>query len=92
MGDCFRHSTYTYILYLRCKDAMLVIRCTGLLITITLVLAGKRLNSLILQYDNKSIKLMKRQLRICLHCIHVYMSIDNNLFHAKVFWETSSCS
>ena len=64
MGDCFRHNTYTYILYLRCKDAMLVIRCTGLLITITLALAGEWLNSL---YCNKCIKLMKRQLQICQH-------------------------
>ena len=65
MDDCFRHNMYAYILYLRCEDAMFVIQYTCLLITFTLALAGELLNSSILQYDNKCIKVMKRQLQIC---------------------------
>ena len=36
MGDCFRHNTYMYILYLRHEDAILVIPCIGVSIIITI--------------------------------------------------------
>ena len=53
MGDSFRYNTYVYILYLRCKDAILAIICTGLPITTTI--AHEWFNSLIFHDDNKYI-------------------------------------
>ena len=52
---------------------MLVLCCTGLPITITLALAGEWLNSLILQDDNKCIKLMNRQLATYLFAMIAYV-------------------
>ena len=52
MGNCFKHNTHMYILYLRHEDAILVILCMGLPITTTV--AGECLNSLIFHEDIKA--------------------------------------
>ena len=49
MGNCFRHNTCIYILYLRCEDVVLAILYTDLHITTTF--ASEGLNSLIF-HDN----------------------------------------
>ena len=35
MGDCFTHSTYVYIMYLRNEDTIFAIMCMGLPFTTT---------------------------------------------------------
>ena len=51
MGDCFRHNTYVYILYLKHEDPILAIMFMNLPITTTL--AGEWLNRLIFHGDIK---------------------------------------
>ena len=53
MGNSLRNNIYVYILYLRCEDAILSLQFTGL--PITIVIAGKWLNSVLFHSNNKCI-------------------------------------
>ena len=82
MCDCFRHNTHAHILYLKYEYAILMILCTGLPITTTIVVQW--LNSLIF-YNN--IKCTAANGWIIIYTGVDYMSCDKHSLCANCSWK-----
>ena len=74
--------TCTYIMYLRCEDAILAILCMGLPITTTI--AGEWLSSLIFSGNNKCITVNGQTIiNVGADNISSYISCDDYSFHTN---------